>query len=62
MVTYIHADYLDGSVRVCKDFKEFFCTMFAVTAGLPKVIEVTTDEHGHDHYHVLRAARKEELL
>lgn len=62
MVTYIHVDYLDDSVRVCKDFKEFNCTMFAVIAGLPKVIEVTTDEHGHDHYHVLRVVGKEELL
>ena len=62
MVTYIHADYLDGSVRVCKDSNAFLCTMFAVIAGLPKVIEVETDERGRDHYHVLRAARKEELL
>lgn len=62
MVTYIHADYLDGSVRVCKSNRAFVCTMFAVIAGLPKVIEVITDEHGNDHYHVLRAARKEELL
>lgn len=62
MVTYIHADYLDGSVRVCRSSEEFHCTMFGIIAGLPKVVEVTTDKRGRDHYHVLRAAEKEELL
>lgn len=62
MVNYIHFDYLDGSVRVCRDSEEFMWNMFVVIVGWPKVIEVITDEHGHDHYHVLRVVRKEELL